>query len=64
MRKVTPDARRWEIILCIDGSSSMEQYFDLTMIMVANLYVNVRQLIADGNTLQIVEMRGVDTRTV
>jgi len=42
----------------------MEQYFDLTMIMVANLYVNVRQLIADGNTLQIVEMRGVDTRTV
>ena len=25
MHKFTPDARRWEIILLIDGSSSMEQ---------------------------------------
>jgi hypothetical protein len=32
--------------------------------MVATLWVNLKQLVNEGNTLKIVEIRGVDSRIV
>lgn len=34
------------------------------MVMIATLWVNLKQLVTDGNSLKIVEMRGVESRIV